>query len=189
MPTFRDDRTLLLLERLRLLTTSPCKPLVSPRPVPTPIRCLPSRMDTTHLLQKRSYYATNGSSASPTVTPILSATSANVMTSYPHSQASHPASRAPQRSFLRSSPTWTASSGGTPSCSHACRKMVGLGFSAWTCRGWGFRESQYQKVDFEELVLLENARMGMEPNLRRGLSAKYVEKENGLASPVGTCRV
>lgn len=59
-------------------------------------------------------------------------TSLKEWTSLPQSQASQPASLAPHISFLRSSPTWTASSGWTPKKSQAFRKMVGFGFSAST---------------------------------------------------------
>lgn len=58
----------------------------------------------------------------------------NDVTSLPQSQASQPASLAPHTSFLRSSPTWTASSGFTPNNSQAFKKIVGFGFSASTCK-------------------------------------------------------
>lgn len=59
-------------------------------------------------------------------------TSLKEWTSHPQSQASQPASLAPHISFLRSSPTWTASSGFTSNSSHALRNIVGFGFSAAT---------------------------------------------------------
>ena len=60
-------------------------------------------------------------------------TSLKEWTSLPQSQASQPASLAPHISFLRSSPTCTASSGFTPNKSQAFRNIVGFGFSASTC--------------------------------------------------------
>lgn len=67
------------------------------------------------------------------ITEYRELTSLKEWTSLPQSQASQPASLAPHISFLRSSPTCTASSGFTPNNSQAFKNIVGFGFSAATC--------------------------------------------------------
>lgn len=76
---------------------------------------------------------------------IESFTSLKDLTSLPQSHASQPASRAPHMSFLRSSPTCTASSGCTPKNSQAFRNIVGFGFSASTCFQPDIKFSKHNK--------------------------------------------